>query len=154
MSLGSIIIQLFCGYKFPKINILYFYISTFWIIIIIIIIHSGSRGVVVIVAVVVVVNYCILFLLLLVYFCMYIYMYVCMYACMHACMHAYCIYTWINKELHQNDLRYDWSTHTNKCTKTSLSLISLLKDFPNMHFGTSTLPSSGGSWSLYTDRCS
>jgi hypothetical protein len=33
----------------------------------------------------------------------------------------------------------------NKCTETSLSLISLLKDYPNAHFGTSLLPLSGGS---------
>jgi hypothetical protein len=41
--------------------------------------------------------------------------------------------------------RYTWSTDTNKCIKTSLSLISSLKVFPGTHFDTSLLPSSGGS---------
>jgi hypothetical protein len=34
-----------------------------------------------------------------------------------------------------------------------LSLISLLKDYPNTHFGTSTLPSSGGLLKFYIDQC-
>ena len=48
-------------------------------------------------------------------------------------------YTDILHYIHRAFL-YNWLTHTNKCTKTSLSLISLLKDYPNTHFGTSILP--------------
>jgi hypothetical protein len=50
----------------------------------------------------------------------------------------------ISRYIHRAFL-YNSLTHTNKCTKTSLSLISLLKGYPHTHFDTSILPSSGGS---------
>jgi hypothetical protein len=45
----------------------------------------------------------------------------------------------------------DYFTPTNAPNQV-LSLISLLKDYPNTHFGTFTLPSSGGSLEFFLHR--